>query len=94
MRISIGPSGPTPRRLTGAESVLRGESYSADLIEEAYQAILEEASFRTSRHRATKAYREAMAGVLLSDTFQSAWERVGLRKSAGLQETTDGRSQQ
>ena len=82
VRISIGPSGPTPRRLADAEAVLRGQPYNVDLIEEAYQAILGEASFRTSRHRATKAYREAMAGVLLSDTFQAAWERAGLLETA------------
>lgn len=76
VRIAIGPSGPTPRRLTAAESVLRGKQYSDELIVKAYQAVLGEASFRTSRHRATKAYREAMASVLLSDTFHSAWERA------------------
>lgn len=77
IRISIGPSGPVPRRLLKVENVLRGKNPGKEEVEVAYQMILEQVSFRTSKHRATKAYREEMAGVLLRETLQLAWERSG-----------------
>ncbi len=46
-------------------------------VEAAYKMILDQVSFRTSKHRATQAYREEMAGVLLRETLQLAWERSG-----------------
>lgn len=73
VRIAIGPSGPTPRRLKGAEGILRGKQFSEAAISAGIEAILEEASFRTSRHRATQEYRHHMAGVLLEDTLSLAW---------------------
>jgi CO/xanthine dehydrogenase FAD-binding subunit len=75
IRISIGPSGPVPKRLSSVENVLQGKQFETPLLNEAYEMILAEASFRTSRHRATHAYREEMARVLLHETFQRAWGR-------------------
>jgi carbon-monoxide dehydrogenase medium subunit len=74
VRLAIGPSGPVPRRLFEAENVMRGQNYSPRLIEEAYKAILSDATFRTSRHRATKGYREKMARVLLEQAFSDVVE--------------------
>jgi len=38
--------------------------------------LLSEARFRTSPHRATAEYRTHLAGVLLRQTLQTAWERT------------------
>lgn len=74
IRISVGPSGPTPRRMTQAEAALRGHPPTAEFITEAFAAILDQANFRTSRHRATLAYRQHVVGVLLAETIEEAFE--------------------
>jgi carbon-monoxide dehydrogenase medium subunit len=73
IRIAVGPSGPVPRRMRLAEDVLRNQTFSKEIITQAYEALLKEAKFRTSRHRSTKEYRQQMVGVLLNDVFQDAW---------------------
>ena len=75
-RIAVGPSGPTPRRMTAAEGELRGSPLNDETLQRAYQAILAEARFRTSRHRATKEYRQHVVGVLLRDVLREAFERA------------------
>jgi len=77
IRISIGPSGPVPKRLLGVENALRGKSPGKAEVEEAHKILLAQTSFRTSRHRATQAYRQEMARILLQETLQLAWERSG-----------------
>jgi carbon-monoxide dehydrogenase medium subunit len=76
VRLAIGPSGPVPRRLFEVEEVMRGQKYSPRLIEEAYKAILSDATFRTSRHRATKGYREKIARVLLEQALSDLVEAL------------------
>lgn len=76
VRIAIGPSGPTPFRALAAEQALRSQTFSDERIEQALEALLRDARFRTSPHRATATYRQEMAGVLLRDTLQSAWQRA------------------
>jgi carbon-monoxide dehydrogenase medium subunit len=76
VRIAIGPSGPTPFRALAAEQALRSQTLSDERIEQALEALLRDARFRTSPHRATATYRQEMAGVLLRDTLQSAWQRA------------------
>jgi carbon-monoxide dehydrogenase medium subunit len=75
-RISIGPSGPTPRRMGQAEAYLQGKSPDEATIQTAYELVLEEASFRTSRHRATSEYRQEVVRMLLVDTISAAWQRA------------------
>jgi carbon-monoxide dehydrogenase medium subunit len=77
IRISFGPSGPTPRRLEEVENLFRGQIIDDKNLKTAHSILLEEVSFRTSRHRSTQAYREEMAGVLLKDTLMTAWNRSG-----------------
>ncbi|MBT3668899.1 MAG: hypothetical protein HON98_00475 [Chloroflexi bacterium] len=77
IRISIGPSGPVPRRLIEVENSLRGKQPSTEAITEANIVLQEEANFRTSRHRASEEYRKEMAAVLLKNTLLAAWERSG-----------------
>jgi carbon-monoxide dehydrogenase medium subunit len=76
VRIAVGPSGPVPRRMVNAESILRGQPPTTENIQRAYAAILDEASFRTSRHRATSNYRQYVVGVLLEETLAVAFERA------------------
>jgi carbon-monoxide dehydrogenase medium subunit len=76
VRISIGPAGPTPLRARLAEAELRGEAPGKAVFEQAVEALLGEARFRTSPHRATEAYRKKMAKVLLEETFVKAWQRI------------------
>lgn len=76
VRIAVGPSGPVPRRMYAAEDVLRGQGYTDEIVTQAYEALLGEANFRTSRHRATKEYRQQMVGVLLEDVLDDAWQQA------------------
>jgi len=76
-RIAVGPSGPVPRCMKAAEQALRRQDYREEVIEAALAALLEEASFRNSRHRASEDYRRQMAGVLLRDALGAAWARAG-----------------
>jgi xanthine dehydrogenase FAD-binding subunit len=75
VRIAVGPSGPIPRRMFAAEETLKEKTPTPKVVESAYQALLGEANFRTSKYRATKEYRQKMVGVLLRDTLQEAYER-------------------
>jgi carbon-monoxide dehydrogenase medium subunit len=76
LRIAVGPSGPTPSRALAAEQALCSQTLSDERIEQALEVLLGESRFRTSPHRATLTYRREMAGVLLKDTLQSAWQRA------------------
>lgn len=76
IRIAVGPSGPVPRRMVNAENALKNNELSEKAIELAYQAILDEAKLRTSRHRATKEYRQDMIKVLLEKTIREAAQRT------------------
>ncbi len=75
LRIAVGPSGPVPRRSRGAETVLRGKTLSAEVLQDAVRSLFAEASFRTSPHRATIEYRKHMASVLIEDVLKTAWQR-------------------
>jgi carbon-monoxide dehydrogenase medium subunit len=76
IRVAVGPSGPIPRRMNDTENFLYGKSLSESLFTEAHQILIREASFRTSHHRATTAYREKMSRVLLEETVMTAFGRA------------------
>jgi CO/xanthine dehydrogenase FAD-binding subunit len=76
VRIALGPAGPRPLRARRTEDTLRGKPFSRQAIEQALQCLLEEAQFRTSRHRATQEYRYHLAGILLEETMTTAWRRA------------------
>ncbi len=76
IHIAAGPSGPVPRRLRQAEAVLIGQAPDGSQVEAAVAALLGEARFRTSPHRASADYRRHLAGTLLSETLAAAWERA------------------
>ncbi len=75
IRIAVGPAGPTPVRARSAEQLLRGRQPDATTLQQTLAALLSEARFRTSPHRATAEYRHHLAGVLLQETFSLAWQR-------------------
>jgi carbon-monoxide dehydrogenase medium subunit len=76
IRISIGPAGPVPHRARGAEAVFKGRQMDASTLQLGVEALLTEARFRTSPHRATAEYRRQMAAVLLEETLSTAWSRT------------------
>lgn len=76
VRIAVGPSGPVPIRMTQAEEALRGNPLADEFILRATECILDQASFRTSRHRATSTYRQHVVGVLLEETLSAAFKRA------------------
>lgn len=76
VRLALGPAGPKPRRCRETEQVLQGKPLNASILEQAYESLIREVSFRTSPHRATAEYRRHMAGVLLSDVLKTAWVRA------------------
>ncbi|MGB9640801.1 MAG: FAD binding domain-containing protein, partial [Anaerolineales bacterium] len=72
IRIALGPAGPKPLRAHLAEEKLRGQRLSQVNLSEASAAILTEARFRTSPHRATAEYRQHLTGILLNETLNQA----------------------
>jgi len=77
IRIAIGPAGPKPLRAVQTEGFLRGKPYRKETIAPSLDVLLAETRFRTSPHRATAEYRRRLAGVLLEDALQAAWQRAG-----------------
>jgi carbon-monoxide dehydrogenase medium subunit len=78
IRIAVGPSGPVPLRMSAAEKVLRNQSPTPEVQALALDAMLKEAHFRTSLHRATAEYRYHLAGILLQEALSKAWQRAGI----------------
>jgi len=76
LRIALGPAGPVPLRAQAAEAVLRGRPLTSESMAESEIALLAEAHFRTSPQRATAGYRQHLAGKLLAEALNKAWERA------------------
>jgi CO/xanthine dehydrogenase FAD-binding subunit len=76
IRIAVGPSGPIPLRMPAAEKELIGHNPSPEVQTSALVELLKEAHFRTSPHRATAEYRRHLAGVLLHEAVNMAWQRA------------------
>jgi carbon-monoxide dehydrogenase medium subunit len=75
VHIALGPSGPTPMRATAAEEILLNEMYSEEIIQRAYQAMLNQLSFRSSPLRASADYRRHLSIVLFRSAVKIAYER-------------------
>jgi xanthine dehydrogenase FAD-binding subunit len=76
IRVAVGPSGPIPMRMEAAEKTLVGQKFTPEVQGRALSALLKEAHFRTSPHRATAGYRQHLAEVLLQEALSKAWERA------------------
>jgi carbon-monoxide dehydrogenase medium subunit len=75
VRLSCGPAGPRPFRGYQTEAVLRGRSFDEAVFEQACQVLAGEVSLRTSKHRATKEYRQQLLPVLLREVLETAIAR-------------------
>jgi len=75
-RVTIGPAGPTPFLAKETMAYLTGKPATFGTYTVAAEAALEEATLRTSRHRATAAYRAEMIRVQLPKTLAQAAKRA------------------
>jgi carbon-monoxide dehydrogenase medium subunit len=76
VRVCIAPVGPTPRRITEVEDSLVGQPVNEESLAQAIAVAQKAVSLRTSRYRATAAYRQEMVAVLLRRTLPLAIERA------------------
>jgi CO/xanthine dehydrogenase FAD-binding subunit len=76
IRLAIGPGGPVPFRAIQTEDVLRGGHATEAALSSATEALLSEVQLRTSKHRATHAYRAHLSGPLLDRTITAALENL------------------
>lgn len=75
-RVCIAPSGPTPQRAAAVESALVGQDVGSAAVERAIAAAQESLKLRTSKYRATSAYRREMLAVLLRRVIPLAAQRA------------------
>jgi xanthine dehydrogenase FAD-binding subunit len=76
VRVAVGPSGPTPRRITAVEEALRGQTLGPESCAHALNVLLNSVHFRASPYRASVEYRQQLVEVLLKDTLNLAWQRA------------------
>ena len=75
VRISCGPAGPRPFRAYQTENIFKGKHFDEHTFNQACEVLGSEVSLRTSRHRATKEYREQLLPVLLREVLETAIAR-------------------
>jgi CO/xanthine dehydrogenase FAD-binding subunit len=76
VRVAVGPSGPTPRRIIPVEDSLRGQIMNPAACSGALNILLENVRFRTSPYRASTEYRQQLVEGLLQDALSLAWQRA------------------
>jgi xanthine dehydrogenase FAD-binding subunit len=76
VRLAVGPSGLTPRRISQVEDFLRGQKLEPDTCSHALDVLLNNVHFRTSPYRASAEYRQQLVEGLLNDTLKVAWQRA------------------
>lgn len=80
-RICIAPVGPTPQRITAVEEALKGQPTSESTLHQAVEIAHQTIQPRTSKYRATTAYRREMIAVLLKRTLPLAVQRAATGKA-------------
>jgi len=75
LRISCGPAGPKPFRAYQTERYFKDKRFNEETFNEACKVLESEVRLRTSRHRATKEYREQLLPVLLREVLETAVTR-------------------
>ena len=75
VRISCGPAGPRPFRAYQTENIFKGKRFDELIFNRACGVLESEVRLRTSRHRATKEYREQLLPVLLREVLETAIAR-------------------
>jgi carbon-monoxide dehydrogenase medium subunit len=76
VRITIGPAGPVPYLAEPAMAVLAGGPAGQQQFDMAAQAVLDHVTFRDSKYRASREYREAMIRTHLPAVLARAAERA------------------
>ncbi len=76
VHVCIGPVAKVPTRADTVEAALRGEPVTDATLERAVEVALETLSPRTSKYRATQAYRREMIAVLLRRVLPLAAQRA------------------
>jgi CO/xanthine dehydrogenase FAD-binding subunit len=77
VRVAVGPSGPTPRRIIPVEEALHNQLLNPATFSHALEVLLEAVHFRTSPYRASAEYRQQLVEILLKDALETAWQRAG-----------------
>jgi len=72
-RIALGSVGVTPIRARGAEGLLAGQRFGAELLRGAGEAV-KGAVDPLSDHRGSAAYKREMAGVMVGRALTRAWD--------------------
>ena len=75
-RVAIGPAAAVPFLAEQTMAALTGQSPNSATWEQAVEAALSEVTLRSSRHRASSAYREEMIQTQLPLTLEKAAERA------------------
>ncbi len=75
-RIAVGPGAGVPWRAEAAESALVGARMSEETVQMAATQLLAHVAFRSSPLRASAEYRRHVAGTLLGETLNCAWQRA------------------
>lgn len=83
VRLAVGPAGPRPLRARAAEAALQGSSLDEAALERALLALRSEVQLRTSRHRATTAYRQHLLRTLLWRTLRASEGRLRVDDGTG-----------
>ncbi len=73
-RIALGSVAPTPFRAVNAKAALVGETFTPKLAEHVGKIASEEIQ-PIDDVRATREYRQRVAGVIVRDALMKAWER-------------------
>lgn len=73
-RIALGSVAPTPFRAVQAKAALVGETFTPELAEHVGRVAAAEIQ-PIDDVRATRAYRQRVAGVIVRDALLTAWER-------------------
>lgn len=77
LRIAIGPAGRMPLRLRRCELKLKNKMIDEVISDDGLSEIIaEETSFRTSKYRASKEYRQFLSSHLLKQAISKAWNRA------------------
>lgn len=80
-RVCLAPVAPTPIRVTDVEEALRGQPANEATLQRAIEVALKTLKPRTSKYRATAAYRKEMIELLLRRTLPLAVERARTGKA-------------
>jgi carbon-monoxide dehydrogenase medium subunit len=86
-RLTFGSVGPTPLRARAAESLLRGQPWSEELVAQVAEAAAGEIT-PIDDVRSTARYRRDVVRVMAADALELAWRRAAMSNQVENQITT------